>query len=169
MTDIPEWLAPALDYIPRWLEYQMRVLEQPGCAMAVAYRGTLVLEHAIGLADQKLNIPLTPRHRFRVASHSKTFTAAGLMMLREQGRITLEDRAGQYVPGLHPELASRRSRSCCLTRLASAVTGQKRPTGWTVLRSRMSHSSVVISQCRQSSRQDYASNIRIMALRLPGA
>lgn len=106
MTDIPEWLAPALDYIPRWLEYQMRVLEQPGCAMAVAYRGTLVLEHAIGLADQKLNIPLTPRHRFRVASHSKTFTAAGLMMLREQGRITLEDRAGQYVPGLHPELAS---------------------------------------------------------------
>ncbi|WP_284311131.1 serine hydrolase domain-containing protein [Labrys miyagiensis] len=106
MTDTPEWLAPSLDYVSRWLEYQMRVLEQPGCTIAVTYRGKLKLEHAIGFADQGLSIPLTPRHRFRVASHSKSFTAAGLMRLREQGRVTLEDRTGQYVSGLHPKIAS---------------------------------------------------------------
>jgi CubicO group peptidase (beta-lactamase class C family) len=106
MTDIPDWLAPSLDYAARWLEYQMRMLDHPGCVVAVAHRATLVLEHAIGFADQELGIPLTPRHRFRVASHSKSFTASGLMKLREQGRITLEDRAGQYVSGLHPEIAA---------------------------------------------------------------
>ena len=106
MRDMPDWIAPALAYIPRWLEHQMRVHEQPGCAIAVAHRGTVVLDHAIGFADQERAIALTPRHRFRVASHSKSFTAAGLMKLREQGRVTLEDRAGQHVSGLHPEIAS---------------------------------------------------------------
>jgi len=106
MHDMPDWLTPALAYIPRWLEHQMRVLEQPGCVIAVAHHGTIVLEHAIGFADQIRSDELTPRHRFRVASHSKTFTAAGIMKLREQGRITLEDRADQYVSDLHPEIGS---------------------------------------------------------------
>src|SRR3954447_13501146 len=44
MTDHPAWLAPALDYIPRWLGYQMRATEQPGCAIAVAFKGEVVLE-----------------------------------------------------------------------------------------------------------------------------
>ena len=46
--------------------------------------------------------PLSPRHRFRVASHSKSFTAAGILKLREQGRLGLDDPAGRYVKGLHP-------------------------------------------------------------------
>jgi CubicO group peptidase (beta-lactamase class C family) len=106
MHDIPDWIPPALAYIPRWLEHQMRMREQPGCVIAIAYRGTLVLEHAIGFADEMRAHALTSRHRFRVASHSKTFTAAGLMKLREQGRVTLEDKADQFVPSLHPQIGS---------------------------------------------------------------
>jgi hypothetical protein len=30
-----DWLKPALDYVPRWLEYQLRDTEQPGCVIAV--------------------------------------------------------------------------------------------------------------------------------------
>ena len=33
------WLKEALDYIPRWLDFQMRQSEQPGCVIAVAYKG----------------------------------------------------------------------------------------------------------------------------------
>src|SRR3546814_5742264 len=85
-----DWLNPALDYVPRWLEHQMRVSEQPGCAIAVAHRGKVVLERAFGVADLATREPLTPPHRLRVASHSKTFTAAGILRLREAGRLRLD-------------------------------------------------------------------------------
>jgi D-alanyl-D-alanine carboxypeptidase len=99
------WLDAALDYLPQWLEYQMRVMEQPGCALAVAHKGRVVLECAFGHANVKTGERLTPRHRFRAASHSKSFTAAGILRLREQGRLSLDDRAGKYVTGLHPAIA----------------------------------------------------------------
>lgn len=106
MTDLPAWLPPALAYAPQWLAYQMRLSEQPGCALAVAYRGRIVLEAAFGHADLAAGEALTPRHRFRVASHSKSFTAAAILKLREQGRLKLDDRAGEHVAGLHPAIAS---------------------------------------------------------------
>src|SRR2546423_1624427 len=99
------WLKPALDYIPRWLEFQMQASQQPGCMMAIAYRGKVVLERAFGSANLDTGEPLTPRHRFRVASHSKSFTAAGIMRLREQGKLKLDDAAGDYVEGLHADVA----------------------------------------------------------------
>jgi CubicO group peptidase (beta-lactamase class C family) len=105
MTQLPAWLPPALAYVPQWLDYQMRATEQPGCAVAVAYRGQIVLEAAFGHADIGTGELLTPRHRFRVASHSKSFTAAAIMKLREQGRVKLDDAVGQYVSGLNPEIA----------------------------------------------------------------
>ena len=50
-------------------------------------------------------MPLTPRQWFHVASHSKSFTAAGVMKLREEGKLGLNDRVGRYVDGLHPTIA----------------------------------------------------------------
>ena len=94
---MPAWLDAALDYIPRWLEFQVRLHEQPGCVIAIAYRGELVHEQAFG--------PLTPRHRFRVASHSKSFTAAGIMKLVERGQLRIKDPVGRHVRGLHRALA----------------------------------------------------------------
>src|SRR5438445_13866893 len=79
MTAMDRWLTAALDYIPSWLEFQMRQSEQPGCAIAIAQRGRIVLERAFGHADLVAGTKLTPRHRFRVASHSKSFTASGIM------------------------------------------------------------------------------------------
>lgn len=99
------WLNAALGYIPRWLEFQLRYHEQPGCVIAVAHRGELVLEEAFGYADLAARRRLTPRHRFRVASHSKTFAAACVLRLYEEGRLRLSDPAGRYVEGLHPGLA----------------------------------------------------------------
>jgi CubicO group peptidase (beta-lactamase class C family) len=106
MAKTPAWLHAALAYIPEWLGYQMRLTEQPGVSLAVAWRGKVVLECALGHADLVAGEKLTPRHRFRVASHSKSFTAAGMLKLREQGRLKLDDTAGQYVQGLHPKIAA---------------------------------------------------------------
>jgi CubicO group peptidase (beta-lactamase class C family) len=99
------WLRQALEYIPDWLAYQMRQSELPGCLIAVAHRGEIVLDQAFGLAHLATGEAMTPRHRFRVASHSKTFCAAGVMRLREQGKLALDDAIGRYVPGLHADVA----------------------------------------------------------------
>jgi CubicO group peptidase (beta-lactamase class C family) len=83
----------------------MRESEQPGCVIAIVHKGRVVLERAFGHADIVTRTPLTPRHRFRVASHSKSFTAAGIMKLRERGELGLDDHIGRYVEGLHPAIA----------------------------------------------------------------
>ncbi len=101
-----KWIGAALEYIPRWIDFQMRLSEQPGCSLAIAHAGKIVHEQAWGSADIRRGIALTPRHRFRVASHSKSFTAAGILKLREQGRLRLDDNVGQYVKDLHPRVAS---------------------------------------------------------------
>jgi CubicO group peptidase (beta-lactamase class C family) len=100
-----KWLKPALDYIPRWIEFQMQASQQPGCLLAIAHRGKVVLERAFGHANLSTGEALTPRHRFRIASHSKSFTAAGVMKLREQGKLKLDDTAGQFVGDLHRDVS----------------------------------------------------------------
>jgi CubicO group peptidase (beta-lactamase class C family) len=99
------WLRSAIDYIPNWLEFQLMTSQQPGCMIAIAYRGEIVAEHAFGFANLDTGEKLTPRHRFRIASHSKSFTAAGIMKLREGRKLRLDDPVGQYVKKLHPQTA----------------------------------------------------------------
>ncbi len=100
------WLPPALDYVGRWLSFQLAHHDQPGCAIAVASGGEIVLEAAFGTADLATGEALTPRHGFRIASHSKSFTAAGILKLVETGALQLDDRIGKFVTGLHPDAAA---------------------------------------------------------------
>jgi len=98
-------LKDALDYIPTWLDYQIQSTRQPGCLLAVVHRGKVVLERAFGVANLATGEALTPRHRFRIASHSKSFTATGILKLREQKRLRLDDAVGDHVKGLHRKTA----------------------------------------------------------------
>jgi D-alanyl-D-alanine carboxypeptidase len=95
-----DWLEDAVRYAESWLDYQVRATELPGCVLAVSACGALVKERAFGVADLTTGEELTPRHRFRVASHSKTFTAAGVLKLHEAGRLHLDDPVSRYVRGL---------------------------------------------------------------------
>lgn len=99
------WLEAALDYIPRWVDFQRQHFDQPGCAVAIARGAEIVLDRAFGVASLATGEPLTTQHRFRVASHSKTFTATGILKLHDEGRLRLDDVAGAFVAGLHPEVA----------------------------------------------------------------
>jgi CubicO group peptidase (beta-lactamase class C family) len=99
------WVQSAIGYIRNWIEFQVRASQQPGCIVAIAHRGKIVAEYAFGHANLATGEKLTPRHRFRIASHSKSYTAAGIMKLREQRKLRLDDPVGQYVKGLHPQVA----------------------------------------------------------------
>ncbi|MGJ4925905.1 serine hydrolase domain-containing protein [Bradyrhizobium sp. HKCCYLS2038] len=100
------WLGAALGYIKDWLAFQVEVSEQPGCILAIAHRGEIVMEAAYGSANLDSGEKLTPRHRFRIASHTKAFTAAGIMRLREQKRLKLDDAVGDHVGDLHSDVAT---------------------------------------------------------------
>jgi len=54
---VDRWLGAALDYIPRWLEFQMRQTELPGCVIAIAQRGRILLEKPFGYADLVRSMP----------------------------------------------------------------------------------------------------------------
>ena len=100
------WLRSGIGYVVDWIEFQLRVSQQPGCIIAIAHRGKVVAEHAFGVANLDTGEKLTPRHRFRIASHSKSFTSAGILKLRERRKLRLDDTVGQYVKGLHPDVAA---------------------------------------------------------------
>jgi CubicO group peptidase (beta-lactamase class C family) len=128
------WVQSAIGYIRSWVEFQLRASQQPGCIVAIAHRGKIVAEYAVGHANLATGENLTPRHRFRIASHSKSFTAAGIMKLREHRKLRLDDPAGQYVKGLHPQVAGATiaqllSHSAGLTRdgADSGQFGDRRP------------------------------------------
>jgi CubicO group peptidase (beta-lactamase class C family) len=102
---VDPWLRSAIDYVGDWLAYQFEESQHPGCILAIVHRGQVVAERAFGLANLDSGEKLTARHRFRIASHSKAFTAAGILKLRERRKLRLDDPIGQYVGNLHPQVA----------------------------------------------------------------
>jgi D-alanyl-D-alanine carboxypeptidase len=95
-----EVVAAAAPYLESWLEHQRRRLRVPGVQAAVRVGDRLVLDTALGVADLGTGAPLTPAHLFRIASHSKTFTATAVLQLVEAGRLRLDDPIAALVPAL---------------------------------------------------------------------
>ncbi|AWB46447.1 penicillin-binding protein [Paenibacillus sp. CAA11] len=65
-----------------------------------AEQGQIIYEGAFGQANREEGLPLTSRSIFELASVSKPFTAAGIMLLADQGRLGYDDLVQQYIPAL---------------------------------------------------------------------
>ena len=72
----------------------------PGCALAVTRRGTIVYERGYGMASLEQNVPITPRTVFDLGSVSKQFTAASVLLLQLDGKLSLDDDVRRYLPEL---------------------------------------------------------------------
>jgi CubicO group peptidase (beta-lactamase class C family) len=80
-----------------------QVLEQtgvPSASLAIVQHGKLVYAQAYGLATLQPPIAATPDMRYSIGSISKQFTAAAILLLQQQGKLSLDDAVGKYVPGL---------------------------------------------------------------------
>jgi CubicO group peptidase (beta-lactamase class C family) len=84
-----------------------QVLEQtgvPSASVAVVKGGKLVYTHAYGSArlatDAAPAVPATPDMRYSIGSISKQFTAAAILLLQQDGKLSLDDAVGKYIPGL---------------------------------------------------------------------
>jgi CubicO group peptidase (beta-lactamase class C family) len=72
--------------------------DAPGCALGISRRDTIVLERAWGSAQLEFGIPITPATKFEAGSVSKQFTAAAILRLAQQGKLSLDDDVRKYVP-----------------------------------------------------------------------
>src|SRR6516225_1099375 len=72
----------------------------PGCAVGVSQAGEVVLRSGYGMADLERNVPVTAETVFESGSVAKQFTAAALILLAQQGKISLDDPLRKYLPEL---------------------------------------------------------------------
>lgn len=72
----------------------------PSASIAIVQGGKLVYTHAYGLARLEPPMPASTEMRYAVGSISKQFTAAAILMLQQEGKLSLDDPVGKYVPGL---------------------------------------------------------------------
>jgi CubicO group peptidase (beta-lactamase class C family) len=74
--------------------------QTPGCALGVARSGTPVLQKAYGMADLEHDVPNRPDTIFEAGSVSKQFTAAAVLLLANDGKLSIEDPVRKYIPEL---------------------------------------------------------------------
>jgi CubicO group peptidase (beta-lactamase class C family) len=72
----------------------------PGCALAVMKEGHIIYKRGYGMANLDHDVPIRTDTIFHVASVSKQFTNAAIVLLAQDGKLSLDDEVHQYVPEL---------------------------------------------------------------------
>jgi CubicO group peptidase (beta-lactamase class C family) len=70
----------------------------PSLTAAVFRGGEVVWDEAVGLSDVEQRVEATTDSQYAVASITKTFTAASVMQLRDEGKLDLEDPLSRHLP-----------------------------------------------------------------------
>jgi CubicO group peptidase (beta-lactamase class C family) len=96
-ADDPEVKAQ-IGLFSAWLEGQIAIRQLPGVVVGVVFDQDLIWAKGFGHANLADRRPMAIDTRFRMASHSKLFTATAIMQLREQGKLRLDDPVTEYLP-----------------------------------------------------------------------
>lgn len=71
---------------------------EPGAAVLVMKDGQAVLRKGYGMASLELGVPIQPDMVFEIASITKEFTAAAILLLQDRGKLSVEDDVTKYLP-----------------------------------------------------------------------
>lgn len=93
---LPLWLAA--DRIDDLVRAEMEKNHVPGIALAVIRSGEPARLQGYGLANLEHGVPVTPKTAFKLASVSKHFFAAAVLLLTEEGKIALSDSVRKHIP-----------------------------------------------------------------------
>jgi len=80
--------------------FSFATTETPGCAAGVSQNGKVVVNRSYGLANVERKLPLTQNSLFDIGSTQKQFTAAAVLILVEDKRLSLSDDIRKYLPEL---------------------------------------------------------------------
>lgn len=89
----------------------------PGLSISVMRDGVLLYSRGFGRADLTTAAAIAPQSRFRVASITKQFTAAAILLLQEQGLLTVDDPLARFLPDM------RRAQDITLREMLSHTSG----------------------------------------------
>jgi CubicO group peptidase (beta-lactamase class C family) len=104
----------------------------PGASVLVLRGGKPVVSKSYGLANLEEGVPATPQTSYRLASVTKQFTAAAILLLAESGRLTLDDPIRKWLPSL-PEAAAPMTIRMLLTHTSGLIDYEEvMPDGLTV-------------------------------------
>jgi len=74
----------------------------PGVAVGIARDGKLIETYTRGVTNIEAPMPITPKTNFRIASVTKQFTAMAILILEQDGELSLSDSITQYIPEFWP-------------------------------------------------------------------
>src|SRR5262245_24767871 len=77
----------------------------PGAAIGIVSGDRLVFAKGFGVSNIETGAPVTPDMLFRLGSTTKMFTASGVVMLAEEGKLKLDEPIGKYAKGLSPKIS----------------------------------------------------------------
>jgi CubicO group peptidase (beta-lactamase class C family) len=92
-AQVPAATATAIDSL---VAREMSARRIPGAAIAIVDNGKTVFKKAYGIANLETETPVSVNSVFELASVSKQFTAAGIMLLVEEGKVKLDDSITKY-------------------------------------------------------------------------
>src|SRR5436190_22001549 len=72
----------------------------PSASIAIVKDGQIAYVKAYGDARPEPRTPATPQMRYSIGSISKQFTATAILLLQEQGKLSLDDKVAKFVPDL---------------------------------------------------------------------
>ncbi|MGF3053989.1 serine hydrolase domain-containing protein [Microbacterium sp. YY-03] len=106
-------VLPRLEpFLREWIDTQRVMSGVPAVQVAVRLGKDVLFSYASGVTDTATREPVTTQHAFRIASHSKTFTATLIMQLVERGELSLDATVGSLIPELaDAPVASRTVRA----------------------------------------------------------
>lgn len=94
---------PISDKVDSYVAAQLREQRIPGLALAVVRDSHIVKSQGYGLASLELQGPVTPDTVFQLGSIGKQFTTTAILMLAEDGRLSLDDKITRYFPSVSPK------------------------------------------------------------------
>ena len=92
-------LLPAVhaDQVDTYLKSQMQQHRIVGLTVKIIRDGKTIKTAAYGLANVELNVPAKPETVFEIGSITKQFTAAGILMLAQDGKLSVNDKLSKYL------------------------------------------------------------------------
>ncbi|MHA2339475.1 MAG: serine hydrolase domain-containing protein, partial [Candidatus Hodarchaeales archaeon] len=93
-----ELLKSSLHLIDNWLDYQVYFKEIPGLSVGIAINDELMFKKEYGYANLEKKIKLNNQHLFRIASHSKLFTATAIMILYHEEKLSIDNKVSKFLP-----------------------------------------------------------------------
>lgn len=97
MVLVLSWATVRADQVDDVINGEMQSHRIPGASLIVVHTNQIVKRGVYGLANLELKVPVIPETAFEIGSLSKQFTAACILLLQQDGKLSVEDKISKYL------------------------------------------------------------------------